>query len=158
MKTTLLKISFIFLFLSLIGAGCEKEDADEDIPLEYIKCPCDHDVDFLMNIEIHEVLLFDASKTSWDEMRSTTFDGETSQFVSYEKDTKSAKLFTIRGAMTGISELCNFPTTKYTWEIPLSGERISFSADSFNLCMPKGSTTNTTYSNWILTTLKRKIK
>jgi hypothetical protein len=26
MKTTLLKISFIFLFLSLIGAGCEKED------------------------------------------------------------------------------------------------------------------------------------
>ena len=26
MKTTLLKISFIFLFLCLMGAGCEKED------------------------------------------------------------------------------------------------------------------------------------
>ncbi len=26
MKTTILKISFIFLFLSLIGAGCEKEE------------------------------------------------------------------------------------------------------------------------------------
>lgn len=26
MKTTLLKISFIFLFLSLMGAGCEKDD------------------------------------------------------------------------------------------------------------------------------------
>ena len=30
MKTTLLKISFIFLFLSLMGAGCEKEKNDYD--------------------------------------------------------------------------------------------------------------------------------
>jgi hypothetical protein len=28
MKTTILKISFIFLFLSFMGAGCEKDDGD----------------------------------------------------------------------------------------------------------------------------------
>ena len=34
MKTTLLKISFIFLTLSLMGAGCEKEDASiTDLPI-----------------------------------------------------------------------------------------------------------------------------
>ncbi|MDP2889443.1 MAG: hypothetical protein Q8P34_10855 [Bacteroidota bacterium] len=30
MKTTLLKISFIFLLLSLMGSGCDKEEEEED--------------------------------------------------------------------------------------------------------------------------------
>src|ERR1035437_2752248 len=92
MKTTILKLSAFVLFFALMGAGCEKEKKYEDIPLEYIKCPCNNDTSFTRKITIQDVLLFDASKTSENEMRSLRVDGEKSQFIRYHKDTKSALL------------------------------------------------------------------
>ena len=67
MKTTILKISVFLLLFSLMGTGCEKEDEYEDISLESLKCPCEHDVAFIKKITVENILLFDAEKTSCDE-------------------------------------------------------------------------------------------
>ncbi len=159
MKTMILKLSVFVLIFTLMGAGCEKEKKYEDIPLEYIKCPCNNDTSFTRKITIQDVLLFDASKTSENEMRSLSFDGEKSQFISYHKDTKSALLCIIRVSMEYISDICNFPATINALEIPLTGETVSLNADIFEPCTPKAHTTYSSYSNnCVLTSLKRRIK
>ena len=163
MKRTILKFSFILLLpivvgISLIGAGCEKEDSYEEISLEYSKCPCDHETNFIKEVEIENVLLFDASKISFSEMKNLSFDGERSLFVSYSSETDSAVFYSFTGAIVGISYFCNFPSIDKKWEISPNGIYISFSADEFELCNPKISIGTYTYSNLILTSLKKHLK
>lgn len=158
MKTTILKIGFIFLFLVTMGAGCEKEDNYENIPLEYAQCPCSNDLSFIKKITVENILLFNVKETTWDEMKAQTFDGEKSEFVAYSEESKSMIFYSIRTTMTGISYVCNVPEKINDWTIPSTGVVISFYADEFELCTPQGSITNNTYSNCILTSLKRKIK
>lgn len=158
MKTTIFKLGALILLFVLMGAGCKKEKNYEDIPLEYIKCLCDHDVSSSSKITIQDILLFEASKTSWNEMKSLSFDGEKSEFISYDKGAKSAKLITIRGSMNDISDICNFPATINLLEIPSAGETVSLNADVFKLCTEKGAIMNNFYSNCVLTSLKRRIK
>jgi len=158
MKTTSLKISAIVLLFTLMGAGCKKEEAFEDLPLEYVKCPCDHDMAFIKKVAIQNVLLFDASKTSWDEMKNRTFDGEKSEFVSYSEKTKSMIYYSVRTTMTGSSYVCNVPEELKDWTITSTGVVISFSADEFVSCIPQSGIANNTFSNCVLTTFKRKIQ
>jgi hypothetical protein len=161
MKTTILKFSAFVLIIVLMGAGCRKEKKYEDIPLEYIKCPCNNNDTILRwKIAEQDILLFDASKTSGDEMLRLSFHGEKprkeSVFINYHKDTKSAKLCYI-GVESIICIICNLPSTLNTLEIPLTGERVSLTADEFKVCPPMESGNNTTI-NCVLTSFKRRIK
>ena len=158
MKITILKISIMFLFLSIMGAGCEKEEEYEDISLSSLKCPCEHDLSFIKKVSVENILLFDVNETTWDEMKTQTFNGEKSAFIAYTKETKSMIFYSIRTTMTGISYVCNVPEKINGWTIPAPGVEISFCADEFELCTPHGGIANNTYSNCILTSLKRKIK
>jgi hypothetical protein len=168
MKRTILKTSFIFLLpvaigISLMGAGCEKEDSYEEISLEYSKCPCDHETNFIKEVEIEDVLLFDASKTSFSEMKNLSSDGERSLFVSYSLETDSAVFYSFREISnvpyTSIGNICNFPNEAKEWEIPFNGIHISFSAKVFEACngLPSIGFTQT-YTDNILTSLKKHSK
>lgn len=158
MKTTILKVGVFVLLLSLMGAGCEKEDSYEEISLEYSKCPCDHEANFIKEVEMKDVLLFDAAKTSFEKMKELTFNGERSLFVCYVAETDSTTFYSIRTTMMGVSYICNFPAEVKEYEISSTGINISFTADEFELCDPKNSIATNTYSNLVLTSLKKHTK
>lgn len=159
MKTTIFKLSAFVLLFALMGAGCEKEEEYEDVSLESLKCPCEHDVSFIKKITVKNILLFDAIETTWDEMKARTFDGEKSEFVAYSEESKSMIFYSIRTTMTGIGYVCNIPDKTCDWAIPSTGVVISFNADAFDACSspPSIGFSQTNYEI-ILTTLKRKIK
>jgi hypothetical protein len=157
MKVLMLKTGILFLLLFMMAVGCKKKDEYEDVLLENIKCPCEHDVAFIKIVSIKSILLFDAKRTSWDDMKAQTFDGEKSEFVAYSEESKSMIFYSNRTTMSGISFMCNIPGEISDWEIPSTGIVITFNANEYELCIPLPST-NTTYSNCVLTTLKRKIK
>jgi hypothetical protein len=158
-KITIFKLGAFILLFAFVGAGCEKENEDEyeDVLLENIKCPCEHEVVFGKTIYIENILLFDAKNTSWDEMKTQTFDGEKSEFVAYSEDSKSMIFYSIRTTMTGIGYVCNIPDKINDWTIPSTGAVISFKADAFDACSSLPSISQTSYEI-ILTSLKRKIK
>lgn len=157
-----LKLLSIFLFalfyMGLLSAGCEKENEYEDIPLESIQCPCEHKVDFIKRLAKKNILLFDATQTSWDEMKAQTLDNENSEFISYSKETKSMTFYSVRTTMMGVCIICNIPTKLDDWIIPSTGLLISFEADEFKSCTPQPDIANNTHSNCVLTILKIKLK
>ena len=158
MKTTILKISIIFLFLSLVGAGCGKEEQFEEIVLENTECPCEHETSFIKEITLEKVLLFNATKTTFEKMKEISFNGERSLFICYTPETDSSTVYSIRTTMMGVSYICNFPDKVKDWVIPSNGIYISYSANEFELCEPKSSIANNTYSNLVLFSLKKQIK
>lgn len=158
MKTTILIINAIVLLFTLMGVGCEKEEAYEVIPLEYVKCPCASDLNFIKKITIENILLFDSAKTSWDEMKTQTFNGDKSEFCSFSGETKNMIYYSFRTTMTGSSYVCNVPAEIKDWTISSTGVVISFSADEFESCMSQSGIANNTFSNCVLKTFKRKIK
>ncbi len=164
MKTKKIKILAIFLFLlplcvALLGAGCDKnEDYYENIPLEYTKCPCDSEMSFIKKIAIDEILLFDASKTSFSDMKDLSFNGEQSLFIDYTPESNSALVYSIRTTMMGVSNICNFPNIILSWNISEKGDYITLSVDEFELCEPNGAIAANTYSNYVLKVFKKKNK
>jgi hypothetical protein len=148
----------------LLGAGCEDdEDNYESITLEYIKCPCEHETNFLKEVEIDDILLFDASKTSLSEMVGLSSDGERSLFISYSPETDSTVFYSFAKisniSYSDIGYICNFPNEAKHWEIPSNGITISFSAKVFEACNGSPSTGFTqTYTDNILTSLKKYTK
>lgn len=159
MKPKFLKLSAIILLFSLMGAGCEKEEEKyENITVDYIKCPCDHEANFIKNLEIEDVLLLDASKISFKDMINLSANGNHSLFVCYYPDTDSVMSYSIHAAMMGVGYICNFPNEINEWDIPEKGNYISFSAQEFDLCEQKGAIAANSYANLVLTVLKRKLK
>jgi len=160
MKVKILHAIFLLLLplcVVLLGAGCEKdEDYYENIPLEYTKCPCDSEMSFIKEVTMNEILLFDASKTSFSDMKDLSSNGEQSLFIYYTPETNNALVYSIRTTMMGGSNICNFPNVIQSWNISEKGDYITLSADEFELCEPKGAIAANTYSNYVLTTLKRK--
>jgi hypothetical protein len=163
MKTKKIKLLTIFLLLlplcvALFGAGCKDDDNYENIPLEYTKCPCDLEKSFIKEVTMDEILLFDASKTSLSEMENLSSNGELSLFVCYTPQTDSVLVYSIRTTMMGVGIFCNFPNRIQGWNISEKGDYISFLADEYELCEPQGAIAANTYSNLVLTTLKRRTK
>ncbi|TCN72292.1 hypothetical protein [Acetobacteroides hydrogenigenes] len=158
MKSTFLKMTLTVMLFALMGAGCEKEEEYEDIPLQYTKCPCDHNTAFIKNVARENILLFDLSKTSLDAIKSQTYDGEKSEFVLYDKTNKSMTWMIDRNSMKGFCYICNVPDKINDLVIPSKGIAISFTGDEFELCTPSGGITNNFYSSCVLKTLKRKLK
>lgn len=159
-KLLIMLLLLLPLCIALLVAGCEKNDQDsyENISLEYIKCPCDHVANLIKEVKVEDILLFDVSKTSFSEMEDLSFNGERSLFVCYTPETDSALVYSIRTTMKGVSYICNLPSEIDGWNISQKGDYISLSADEFELCEPKGAIASNTYSNYVLTSLKRKIK
>jgi hypothetical protein len=168
MKTKKLKRFSVFLLLLplcavLLGAGCEKDDSYEEISLENTKCPCEHETNFIKEVEIKDVLLFDESKTAFSEMKNLSSDDERSLFISYSSETDSTIFYSFmeisNETYTSIGNICNFPNEAKEWEIPSNGIHISFSAKVFEACKGGISVGFTqTYTDNILTTLKKHTK
>ena len=160
---TILKISIIFLLFSLMGAGCEKEDSYEAISLDYSKCPCDHETNFIKEVEVKDVLLFDESKITFSEMKNLSSDHKSSLFISYSPETDSTIFYSFmvisNETYTSIGNICNFPNEAKEWEIPSNGIHISFSAKVFENCngLPSVGFTQT-YTDNVLTSLKKHTK
>lgn len=152
---TILKILFLCGIIVLTAFSCEKEEQFDEIALEYLKCPCDHETDLIKEINLENVLLFDATKTSFSEMKEKSLDGECSLFFNYSPETDSTVFYSICNHMVGLGYVCNFPQIVEKWEIFPDGILISISADEFELCIPKTSITTYTYSNLVLTSLKK---
>lgn len=157
MKTKKLLLMIPFLFL-IMEVGCNDEAQYGDIPLEDVKYPCEHETEFIRQISYNDILLFDAAKTSFKKMKELSFDGERSLFIYYSSEKDSTVLYSIYTTMMGVSYICNLPHEVKEWEISFDGEYISLSADEFEAYEPKGSIAANSYSNLVLTSLKRKIK
>lgn len=146
----------------LTGAGCEKDNEYEEIPLEYTKCPCEQETSLIKKVEIKDVLLFDATKTSFSEMRQLSLNGKEAEFVYYSPETDSTIYYNFKNVdvayFNSIGYLCNFPSSAKTWKIPFEGIYISFTADEFEACYGFPSIGFNAYVEYVLTSLKRKIK
>ena len=156
---TILKLLFLSGIIILTAFSCEKgkEEQYENISLIYSKCPCDHETDFIKSFSAENILLFDSTKTSFSEMKELSLDGDCSKFISYSPESSNIKSYSysICYHIVGIGYICNFPKVAKDWDIPFNGISISYSADEFELCEPKMSITTYTYSNIVLTSLKK---
>ncbi len=154
---TILKLLFLSGIIVITAFSCEKgkEEQYENISLIYSKCPCDHETDFIKSFSAENILLFDSIKTSFSEMKELSLDGECSKFISYSPESDSTVFYSICNHMVGVGYPCNFPQIVEKWEISPEGTYISFSADEFELCNPENSITTYTYSNLVLTSLKK---
>jgi hypothetical protein len=163
MKTVIFKLISALLLLGLMGWGCEKENEYEDIPLEYMKCPCEHETDIISEISLDNILLFDADKTSMLDMRKLSLKENSSLFISYSSNSDSIIYYSFKEisnvTYVGIGKICNFPEIAKEWEISPNGDIVSLSAKVFEACDGSPSVGfKQTYTDNILTLLKRQIK
>jgi len=161
MKVLMLKTGILFLLLFIMEVGCEKSNEYEEILLEYTSCSCEQ-ATFIKEVEINDVLLFDATKTSFSEMRQLSLNNKEAEFISYSPETDSTIYYNFKNVdvayFNSIGYICNFPTSAKEWTIPLNGIYISFSADEFEACYGFPSIGFNAYIEYILTSLKRKVK
>lgn len=145
-------------FLLFGIGGCEKDNDNEIIQLEYLKCPCDHDAIFIKSISVNKLLLFDSNKTSFSEMQELSLNGKSSEFICYSAESESATYYFFRSidilSSNSVGYICNFPTSSKKWDIPHNGLYVSFSADVFEACHGYPSIGfSTIYTDNILTSL-----
>jgi len=143
----------VFLFMAF---GCEKERADEyeDIPVQYAKCPCNHDTDFVKKISYENVLLFDSAKTTFNQMEKLSFNGEYSEFLYYTEN-GSLQFRSIR-SMHRIVTVCNPPTKALKKiMIPDEGIIVKFEGELYPSC-EENFIMEIIYENLVLTTFKIK--
>jgi|GEM_PF-1942167 len=162
MKTKKLKLPTTLLLLLplclvLLGNGCDDdEDNYENISLEYTKCPCNSEMEFIKEITMDKILLFDSTKTTLSDMQELSLVGDSSQFISYNPESNNAVYLLYFGLRRDIGYICNFPKSASEWEIPSNGIYVSYNADVFESCNALGSIGGwISYSDNILTSLKK---
>ncbi|MCF8360917.1 MAG: hypothetical protein K9H26_19365 [Prolixibacteraceae bacterium] len=157
LSTFLLLLPLCVVFL---GAGCE--DSYENVYLEYTKCPCDSETEFIKEVTMDKIMLFDTTKTTLSEMQELSLVGDSSCFVCYKPEINNAVYYLYKGLIQEIglakeiSYICNFPEIAGEWEIPSDGIVISYSADVFKSCKSVGSIGGwTSFTDNILVSLKK---
>ena len=168
MKTRISLSIMLSLFVLTGLLGCEDNDQgdvllqDENIPLEYVRCPCEREIEFLAQFTINDIYLFDASKTSKTEMKKFSTVGEESNFVWYLPKENRAVFYSYSTysniIYVGIGYFCNFPKIAKKWKIPHEGIKISFTADGYEACNGGFTIGTSFYSDNILVSLIRKAK
>ena len=156
----------MFVLTGLLS--CEEGDQgdvllqDEIIPLEYTKCPCEREIEFLAQFTLNDIYLYDASKTSKADMKKFSTVGDESYFIWYFPKENRAVLYTYKIISdithVGVGYFCNFPKIAKEWKIPYKGVKISFTADGYEACKSQSSTGTMFYSDNILVSLIRKAK
>ena len=148
-----MKYIYIIVLFSLALCGCSTNEETIDIALEEVMCPCDHEVDIWEYPFLEKnILLFDAAKTSLEDMKKISFDSKDggSRFIIMGHESEQALY--IRNHYN-MGYICNFPEM-LDWNIPSTGLRISCSGDVFATCESKVGIPEYFYSNIVLTSLK----
>ena len=135
MKSTILNIYAFILLFTLMGVGCKKTKEIDENQLIYKKCPCEYVAEFVKKVVYEKVLLFDASKTSFQKMKDLTFDGNQSLFICYLPDTgRITDYMYLKNGPMGASYICNVPSFTKKWVIPTEGTYVNYTTDMFSLC------------------------
>ena len=157
MKTKMILFGFVFLWGTIV-LSCKDSTLFENIPVTYQKCPCDHVTTFMKTISMNNVLLFDATKTTWGDMQKLSYSDGSSTYCVYAAKTDTAILYDTHGDMTEIGYICNWPDAMKQIDISEKGTPISFSADEYEACNYPVSITTITYSNLVLKALKLRLE
>ena len=155
MKLKTLNFCVYILLLALGGDGCKKTEVIDNTQFVIKKCPCDHETKFIKSVIIDKILLFDASKTSHQQMKDLSFDGNQSFFISYSPDAETlTEYIFINNNHWGVSYVCNFPLLIKNWVIPSDGINISYTAHEYQLCNSTDIVMENGYSNLVLLSIK----
>jgi hypothetical protein len=154
----ILKTAAILLILA--GSfSCENEEIWENVPVEYVKCPCDQEKIDGASLNwraggTENVLMIDISKTTDDKILELLESEKIRQYLRYDStDGSAAFLFNPHQLWQTSGRICNFPS-QYDWEIPINGIHVSFACDIFDLCEPILTIPEHSYFNIVLTSLK----
>jgi hypothetical protein len=161
----ILKFTTAILLIVAGNFSCGKEEDKvwENIPVEYVKCPCEHETvikESSLNWgsgSTDNVLMIDISKTDEDKIKELLESEEIRQYLSYEPATEKA-IYTFKsesGVWLTVGFICNFPS-RYNWEIPVNGIRVSFTGDVFEMCKPIVFIPEHFYFDLVLTSFKIK--
>jgi hypothetical protein len=150
----------VLLILSISFSSCRKDKEEmEEILLEYVKCPCEHETNKQQTFNtISNVLIFDTSK--FTQKQTENFEGFPSEqpYILFDPVTGNAVLLTNYGPQwiwNGV--ICNFPV-QFNWKIPVDGMRISITYEVFEKCEPMGFIPEHFYFDVVLTSLKIQTK
>lgn len=150
-------IAVILLITAGIIACEEGKDKMIDVPLEYMKCPCDHDtMTVTYNLERKNILMIDISGITEDKIEDKIkkLDISEQSYVFYNPATGSATFRCTPDPVWRIIRIiCNFPI-QFNWKIPVDGIRISFIYDEFQECRPTTFIPEHINFNIVLTSLK----
>ena len=156
MKLKTLNFCVYILLLALGGDGCKKTEVIDNTQFVIKKCPCDHETKFYGSVIMDKILLFDASKTSLQQMKDLSFNENQSFFVCYFPNEESLTCFDFfQPGWSSTSFVCNFPPFIKKWVIPATGIHISFLANEYELCNGKGGPSlQNFYSDLVLISIK----
>ena len=171
MKTK--KALLFTMFFALVTCGCnnKEETIDDDdtcgygnreetidVALEYAICPCEDETEYYGHVFRENVLLFDAAKTSPEQMISLSFDSANNsyEYIGFDNNERRATHVIVHGHMGNFGRICNFPEIVDC--IPSTGLRVSFSYDAFSRCKPPIIIMEDSYADIVLTSLKLHIK
>ncbi|MFZ5939526.1 MAG: hypothetical protein ACOYXB_03040 [Bacteroidota bacterium] len=155
MKVKISTRIFIFPLVACLAISCDKiGNLDNEIALEYIKCSCEYGRTFFGEISADTILLFNASKTSYEDMITISSKNGISEFVAFYTDSSTTKYYKIMGEVTNVGFICNFPDIIEEWNINKNGKYISFSADCYQTCHEVIIVGFYAYMDLVLTTLK----
>jgi hypothetical protein len=152
-------LKFTAILLILAGSFSCGEDEDktwEDIPVEYVKCPCEREVESYPAKEYKDILMLDVSKTTYEKTEELLESEEIWQYLLYDPVNRDAYYSLNGGSLwQTLSFICNFPF-QFNWEIPSNGIRVSFTCDVFKKCEPAMSIPEMSDFDIVLTSLKIK--
>ena len=157
----MLKVGLALFLIGIISAGCEKDHEEnyESISLKYTQCPCDNETNFLVDLQFDKVILFNASITSFTEMKSLSFEDNEALFISYKPGKDSTFFYSYKvisnTTYVNVGHICNFPAVAQDWEISPTGIQVSFSINRYESCQSVPSVGSTSYTDDVLTSLSK---
>jgi hypothetical protein len=118
-------------------SSCGEDDEWEDIPVEYVKCPCDNKVESDLVREFKDILMFDVSKTPQHERRDLTLNEKEglSTYVYVDFEIGMAGVVIQTGNFITTFHICNFPVNKIPQTIPQNGLSVCMTGDVYEDCI-----------------------
>jgi hypothetical protein len=153
MKKNILNAAAILLILAGM-ISCGEKDGTTDIPLDYVNCPCEHETEFIEKRTYENILMFDAAKTSIDEIHEIALGQGIGLYVFVDFETQVALLRIVVHNLRYTYDICNFPFNRISQTISKNGLSISVAGNAHETCELSGGVIQYEYYNIILTSLK----